>query len=145
LLPPLRRAAAKQANLKLKVALNTHCHADHITGTGELKKRLPGLESAISAVAGAKADLLFNEGDEYTFGIHSLQMLSTPGHTSGCSSFYVPAAELVMTGDALFVGGCGRTDFQGVRPHMYVYMYICIHTHTHIYIYINSSCPRRSS
>mmetsp|Transcript_21959 Transcript_21959/g.70878 ORF Transcript_21959/g.70878 Transcript_21959/m.70878 type:complete len:129 (-) Transcript_21959:347-733(-) len=36
----------------------------------------------------------------------------TPGHTNGCSSFNVPAAGLVCTGDALFIGGCGRTDFQ---------------------------------
>uniref|UniRef100_A0A7S3TAK8 persulfide dioxygenase n=1 Tax=Strombidinopsis acuminata TaxID=141414 RepID=A0A7S3TAK8_9SPIT len=105
-------AAVAQAGLKLKLALNTHCHADHITGTGEMKKRLPDLKSAISAESGAKADIHFKDGDEFTFGAHKLLILGTPGHTNGCSSFHVPAAGLVCTGDALFIGGCGRTDFQ---------------------------------
>lgn len=105
-------AAIQAAGLTLKLALNTHCHADHITGTGELKKRLPGLKSAISAVSGAKADIFFADGDAFFFGQHALKVLGTPGHTNGCSSFNVPAAGLVCTGDALFIGGCGRTDFQ---------------------------------
>ncbi len=48
------RDAVEQLGLKLKYAINTHCHADHITGTGLLKKLVPGVESGISEESGAK-------------------------------------------------------------------------------------------
>ncbi|XP_073703361.1 persulfide dioxygenase ETHE1, mitochondrial isoform X1 [Garra rufa] len=60
----------EELGLKLKVALNTHCHADHITGTGLLKKKLFGLKSAISKHSGATADIQLSEGDRITFGKH---------------------------------------------------------------------------
>lgn len=47
---------------------NTHCHADHVTGTGLLKKRVFGVKSAISKHSGARADILLTEGDAITFG-----------------------------------------------------------------------------
>ena len=50
--------------------VNTHCHADHITGTGQLKKRVFGLKSAISKHSGATADILLSEGDKISFGKH---------------------------------------------------------------------------
>lgn len=50
--------------------VNTHCHADHITSTGLMKKRLVGLKSAISKYSGATADILLSEGDKITFGKH---------------------------------------------------------------------------
>lgn len=50
--------------LDLKYVLNTHVHADHITGTGLLKKLLPGSQSVIAEVSGAKADVLVKEGDK---------------------------------------------------------------------------------
>lgn len=50
--------------------VNTHCHADHITSTGLMKKRLVGLKSAISKFSGASADILLSEGDKITFGKH---------------------------------------------------------------------------
>ena len=105
--------AVSAAGLNLALALNTHCHADHITGTGELKRRVPGLRSAIAKAAGARADVLLEEGEKVLFGGRCLQVLATPGHTDGCLSFYDPALGAVFTGDALLIGGCGRTDFQG--------------------------------
>ena len=50
--------------------VNTHCHADHITGSGQLKRRVTGLQSAISRLSGASADLLLSEGDTIPFGRH---------------------------------------------------------------------------
>ena len=100
---------------RLVLALNTHAHADHITGTGALKERVPGLRSAISAASGAKADVLVADGEEVSWaaGTRRLTVLATPGHTAGCVSFHDAQLRLVFTGDALLIGGCGRTDFQG--------------------------------
>jgi len=100
---------------RLVLALNTHCHADHITGTGALKQRVPGLRSAIAATAGAAADSLLKDGDVITWAVggRSLRVLATPGHTEGCVSYLDEAVKAVFTGDTLLIGGCGRTDFQG--------------------------------
>ena len=119
-LEQVERDAAQLAELglTLKYALNTHCHADHITGSGALKKCVgPGLQSAIAAAAGAKADLQLAPGDEVVWagGQRTLRVLPTPGHTSGCVSFHDAMLGAVFTGDALLIGGCGRTDFQA-RP-----------------------------
>jgi sulfur dioxygenase len=54
----------QELGLKLKYCLNTHMHADHITGSGLLKKLLPGCQSMIAAASGAKADVLLNHGDK---------------------------------------------------------------------------------
>ncbi|XP_037950766.1 persulfide dioxygenase ETHE1, mitochondrial-like [Teleopsis dalmanni] len=98
--------------LTLKYALNTHMHADHITGSGWLKKLLPGCQSVISGNSGAKADKHIQEGDTVTFGRHTINTLATPGHTNGCMTFVVHEQGCVFTGDTLLIRGCGRTDFQ---------------------------------
>uniref|UniRef100_A0A8C1MS32 Persulfide dioxygenase ETHE1, mitochondrial n=1 Tax=Cyprinus carpio TaxID=7962 RepID=A0A8C1MS32_CYPCA len=101
-----------ELGLTLKVALNTHCHADHITGSGLLKKKVFGLKSAISRHSGAAADLLLSEGDRIRFGKHSLTVRETPGHTDGCVTYVTEDERMAFTGDALLIRGCGRTDFQ---------------------------------
>ena len=102
--------------LTLKYALNTHCHADHITGTGQLKVIYPFAKSMISEASGAKADILLSHNQIVFFGRpdsqFQLQVLATPGHTNGCLCYYSSALATVFTGDTLMVGGCGRTDFQ---------------------------------
>jgi len=107
-------AALEKAGLTLKYCLNTHCHADHITGSGEIKKKLPGVQSMIAKASEAAADVLLAPGDKVTMGAVELEVRATPGHTAGCVS-YVTAANggMVFTGDALLINGCGRTDFQG--------------------------------
>jgi len=102
----------EQNDLKLKYALNTHVHADHITGSGVLKRRISAVQSAISLVSGGKADVYLSHGSQLSFGRHTLEARSTPGHTSGCMSFLLSDAGLAFTGDALLIRGCGRTDFQ---------------------------------
>ncbi|XP_037532726.1 persulfide dioxygenase ETHE1, mitochondrial [Nematolebias whitei] len=102
----------KELGLDLKVAVNTHCHADHITSSGLMKKRLAGLKSAISKYSGAAADIHFSEGDKITFGKHYLTVRGTPGHTDGCATLVLEDQSMAFTGDALLIRGCGRTDFQ---------------------------------
>jgi len=103
----------KELGLKLKYVMNTHVHADHITGTGRLKKLSPGTLSVISARSGGEADLLVKDGDKIVFGSHSLEVAETPGHTEGCVTYINKEAGCAFTGDTLLVRGCGRTDFQG--------------------------------
>jgi sulfur dioxygenase len=102
----------KSLGLKLTHAINTHCHADHVTSTGTLKSSFD-FKTLISKKSGAKADILLNGNKEFIhWGTNQkLQVLSTPGHTSGCISLY-EATLGVFTGDALMINGCGRTDFQ---------------------------------
>lgn len=102
-----------ELNLKLRLALNTHCHADHVTGTGALKARLPALRSVIAAAAGAQADVLVGHGEVLRVGSIELEVRATPGHTAGCVTYVCAAAKCAFTGDALLTRGCGRTDFQG--------------------------------
>lgn len=105
--------------LNLVLAVNTHVHADHVTGTGELKKRFPNLKSGIAAAANAKADVFFKPQEVFNIGQHTFKVLPTPGHTPGCVSFYTASGGgMVFTGDALLVRGCGRTDFQGGSSEM---------------------------
>ena len=105
---------ASSLDLNLIYAINTHAHADHITGTGILKKRVPGLESVISRASGAVSDRFISHGDTIYFGNqHHLIVRATPGHTLGCVSLVSSDESFVLTGDTLLIQGCGRTDFQG--------------------------------
>eukprot|EP00892_Ulva_mutabilis_P012156 jgi/Ulvmu1/9312/UM050_0061.1 len=105
----------EELGLELDLAINTHCHADHITGTGKLKTRFPRLKSGISKAAGAKADVFYEDRDEIEVGGIKLTVRSTPGHTDGCVSYVLAdlgGKTAVFTGDTLLIRGCGRTDFQ---------------------------------
>lgn len=100
----------KELGLKIKYVLDTHVHADHITASGEIRKRL-GAKVGISEVYGLSCpDIQLKENQELNFGPHVLKAISTPGHTEGCMSYIVE--DMVFTGDALLNRGCGRTDFQ---------------------------------
>ncbi|CAG9762938.1 unnamed protein product [Ceutorhynchus assimilis] len=101
--------------LNLKYAVNTHMHADHVTGTGHLRL-LSGCRTIISKASGADADIHVEENDSIEFGNQKLQVLSTPGHTNGCVTYYNPEQAMAFTGDALLIRGCGRTDFQEGDP-----------------------------
>ncbi|XP_046577352.1 persulfide dioxygenase ETHE1, mitochondrial-like isoform X1 [Haliotis rubra] len=106
----------KDLGLNLVYAVNTHVHADHITGTGEIKKRLPTCKSMIAQISKAVADIKLKEGDVIKFGSHQLEVRSTPGHTDGCLTYVWQQQGLAFTGDAILVRGCGRTDFQQGDP-----------------------------
>jgi len=106
----------KQLGCKLVLALNTHAHADHITGSGLLKAKLgSSIRSVISRASGAKADILVDDNEEVVWanGNQRLRVIATPGHTAGCVCYFDSTMQVVFTGDVLLIGGCGRTDFQG--------------------------------
>ncbi|CAK9151764.1 unnamed protein product [Ilex paraguariensis] len=112
-------ALVKDLGLKLIYAINTHVHADHVTGTGLIKTKVPGVKSIISKASDAKADLVVEPGDKICFGDLFLEVRATPGHTLGCVTYVTgdgpsqPQPRMAFTGDALLIRGCGRTDFQG--------------------------------
>lgn len=97
-------------NLKLKFILDTHVHADHVTGSGELRKRTGAKVGVSSAYDMSCPDLHIEDGQEIKFGSFTIKAMHTPGHTSGCLSYQLN--KMVFTGDALLIRGCGRTDFQ---------------------------------
>ncbi|XP_009772129.1 persulfide dioxygenase ETHE1 homolog, mitochondrial [Nicotiana tabacum] len=112
-------ALIKELGLTLIYAINTHVHADHATGSGFIKTKLPGVQSIISKASNAKADLFVEPGDKIHFGDIFLEVRATPGHTLGCVTYITgngsnqPHPRMAFTGDALLIRGCGRTDFQG--------------------------------
>jgi glyoxylase-like metal-dependent hydrolase (beta-lactamase superfamily II) len=99
----------KELDLKLTLVLETHLHADHITGAGRLRE-LTGARVAASAVGAPCVDRPVKEGEELALGGLRIQVLATPGHTDDSVSFRVGAK--LFTGDALLIRACGRTDFQ---------------------------------
>ncbi len=113
-----RRDAALIGELGLTLAwtLDTHVHADHVTGAWLLKQRL-GSRIALAAASGAAgADRLLQDGDRIEFGRRFLEVRATPGHTSGCVTYVLDDESMAFTGDCLLIRGSGRTDFQQGDP-----------------------------
>ena len=100
----------RELDLKLVKAVDTHIHADHVTGLGELRDRtqcitIMGEHSGVDVVSMRVAD-----GDSVDIEGVSLGVIYTPGHTSDSYSFTMQ--DRVFTGDTLLIRGTGRTDFQ---------------------------------
>ncbi len=105
----------QELDLKLVKAIDTHLHADHITGLGALRDRtrcitVMGEQSSVDVVSMRIAD-----GDRLGIEGISLDVAYTPGHTDDSYSFIMP--DRVFTGDTLLIRGTGRTDFQNGDPH----------------------------
>ena len=101
----------KDLELKLVKVIDTHIHADHISGLNELNKqtectRIMGEESESEVI-----DLRVKENEKVKIEEVELITLYTPGHTK-CSYSYL-MNDRVFTGDTLLINGSGRTDFQG--------------------------------
>jgi sulfur dioxygenase len=104
----------KELDLKLVKAVDTHLHADHITGLGALRDRtqcitVMGDKSSVDVVS-----MRLSEGDKLTIEGVALDVLYTPGHTDDSYSFLMK--DRVFTGDTLLIRGTGRTDFQNGDP-----------------------------
>jgi sulfur dioxygenase len=104
----------QELDLKLVKAVDTHLHADHITGLGALRDK-----THCTTVMGeqTKADVVsmrLADGDNLTIEGLSLDVIYTPGHTDDSYSFAMP--DRVFTGDTLLIRGTGRTDFQNGDP-----------------------------
>jgi glyoxylase-like metal-dependent hydrolase (beta-lactamase superfamily II)/rhodanese-related sulfurtransferase len=105
-------ALVRELDLKLLYSLDTHCHADHVTGAW-LMKAVLGSRIGLSGAYGAtNVDMPLAHGDVVRFGGEALEVRATPGHTDGCLSFVTADRKMVFTGDALLVRSAGRTDFQ---------------------------------
>ena len=105
-------ALIRRLDLKLRYALETHAHADHITGAARLVEATGALAAAPSGCGIIPANVQLQDGDVMLFGVaEQLRALHTPGHTAGSMSYLWRGN--AFTGDALLIDGCGRTDFQG--------------------------------
>jgi sulfur dioxygenase len=114
----VRRDAAllRELGLTLTATLETHVHADHVTGAW-LHRQRSGSRILVSAASGASgADRLLQSGERVDFGSRHLQVRATPGHTDGCLTYVLDDESRAFTGDALLIRGCGRTDFQQGSP-----------------------------
>ncbi len=100
----------KELDLKLVKAVDTHLHADHVTGLGALRDRthcitVMGEQSSVDVVS-----MRVSEGDKLAIEGLALDVLYTPGHTDDSYSFLM--GDRVFSGDTLLIRGTGRTDFQ---------------------------------
>jgi len=110
----VRRDAALlgELGLDLVATLETHIHADHVTGAWLLKQRT-GSKIMLSAASGADcADRTLAQDDVIAFGGRRLMVRGTPGHTNTCLTYVLDDRSMAFTGDCLLIRGAGRTDFQ---------------------------------
>lgn len=118
--------------LSVKHIINTHGHVDHISGNMKLKRETgasimvhiydadmlvdPMRNGSIMMglnVVSPPPDIMLQDGDEIRIGKLRIKVLHTPGHTPGSISLYIEEEGVVFTGDTLFAGSIGRTDFPG--------------------------------
>ena len=110
-----RRDAAliHELDLKLVATLETHVHADHVTGAWLLKERCGSVIALAATSTATGADRYLSHGERVSFGSRYLEVRATPGHTNGCLTFVLDDESMAFTGDCLLIRGSGRTDFQG--------------------------------
>ncbi|WP_434427420.1 MBL fold metallo-hydrolase [Nannocystis pusilla] len=124
-------ARIRALDLRLGLLLETHAHADHLSGSQALRRRFPGVPVAIGAaitevqtvfrdiydlgpefrVDGSQFDRLLHDGERFSVGSLHVEAIATPGHTPACMSYRI--ADAVFVGDAMFMPdyGAGRCDF----------------------------------
>ncbi|MBI2568366.1 MAG: MBL fold metallo-hydrolase [Candidatus Schekmanbacteria bacterium] len=129
--------AAARAGLRIRYVIETHLHADFVSGHRELAAR-----TGAAIVLGHRSGATFphaavQEGDELRLGDVALRVIETPGHTPESISLLVLDPEipgrprLVLTGDTLFIGDVGRPDLAGSRGHSAAEMAGMLHDSLH--------------
>src|SRR5579872_1080680 len=104
----------RELDLKLVKAVDTHLHADHITGLGALRDRTHCITVMGEQTKADVVSMRLADGDKLTVEGLALDAMYTPGHTDDSYSFVMP--DRVFTGDTLLIRGTGRTDFQNGDP-----------------------------
>jgi glyoxylase-like metal-dependent hydrolase (beta-lactamase superfamily II) len=117
----LREAGAR--GWRVDAVLVTHTHPDHVDGVEEMVRATgarvyvgAGEAEALKRVAPSADITPLHGGEEIAVGELRIQAIATPGHTLAGTSYLVEGN--LCTGDTLFIGGCGRTDFPGGNPHV---------------------------
>ena len=101
----------EELDLNVRYVLETHIHADHVTGVKAIIEKTGALFALSKESRHTQAHILLNDGDVLCFGSRQLKALITRGHTKSCMSFMCD--NMLFTGDLLLIRGCGRVDFQG--------------------------------
>lgn len=101
----------RELGLKLHYCLETHIHADHVTGTDRLRSLTDCKGIVPEKAEAACADRFIRDGEDLEIGDVEIQAIATPGHTDSHMAYLVDGDRL-LTGDSLLIRGCGRTDFQ---------------------------------
>jgi len=104
----------RELDLRLVKAVDTHLHADHVTGLGALRDRTHCITVMGEQTQADVVSMRVAEGDHVTIEGLRLKVQYTPGHTDDSYSFLLP--DRVFTGDTLLIRGTGRTDFQNGDP-----------------------------
>lgn len=104
----------QELGLTLKYTIETHIHADHVTGAARLRDATGSKAAVPERSAADHVDVPVREGEAIEIGNLALEPLYTPGHTDDHHSYLLRSADgaRVFTGDVLMIDGCGRTDFQ---------------------------------
>lgn len=101
----------QELGLTLRYALETHIHADHVTGTGTLREKVGCLGIVPENASASCADRHIRDSEILTLGEIRIEAIATLGHTDSHMAYLVNGTHL-LTGDSLLIRGCGRSDFQ---------------------------------
>ena len=101
---------AGELDLRLVLAVDTHIHADHVTGLGQLRKQTDCVTAMGEMTRAECLSTRFSDGEKLKLDGVDIQAIYTPGHTDDSYSLVLP--DRVLTGDTLLIRGTGRTDFQ---------------------------------
>ncbi|MCA8914268.1 MAG: MBL fold metallo-hydrolase [Planctomycetes bacterium] len=104
-------SALHKEGLKLDLVIDTHTHADHLSGAAELASRTGAKYGMIEGTLVKPADRPLHDGEVYMLGETELRIIASPGHTPDSLTVHVDGN--LFTGDTMLIGGSGRTDFMG--------------------------------
>lgn len=111
----------EEQGIKPDYILTTHHHWDHVNGNPKIKSlyncKLVGPKKEATRIKGG-VDIELSDGDIFTLGNETAQIIETPGHTMGGICFYFKDSDIIFTGDSLFSMGCGKL-FEGTAADMY--------------------------